>query len=115
MDVSRLFVALFFGLWSGSQVFLILESAMNLAWHTQRKRPYWARRGLAILMLIFLNVVMTIAVLLANVIRFLASVEIPLWGHRVQELPWLVTMLLTILLPVLIISSVFAMIPPGDT
>lgn len=103
-------VALVFGFWSGSQVFIMLESAVNLAWQAKRRRPYLLRRGLAMLMVIIAGVLLAGALLLANLVRFLASLEIPLWGHRAAELPWLVQAAITIVIPVLLISALFTVI-----
>ncbi|HEX2949376.1 MAG TPA: YihY/virulence factor BrkB family protein [Armatimonadota bacterium] len=101
-------VAVVFGMWSGSQVFLIVESAMNLAWHATKKRPYWLRRGIGMLMVIIVGTLLIGAILLANLVRFLASLQLPLWGHRAVELPWLTTFLITIIIPTLLISAIFA-------
>ena len=103
-------LTLLIGFWSGSQVFLILESAMNLAWQARKKRPFWLRRILAFIMIIIVAVLLAAAFFLVNLVRFLGRQEIPIWGHRVAELPWLVTTTLTIIIPLLLISALFAVI-----
>lgn len=103
-------VALVFGLWSGSTIFLILESAMNLAWHSQKRRPFWLRRGLAILMVAIVGTLMAGAILLVNLVRFLATLQITLWGHSARALPGVISILVTIIIPVLLVSAIFTVI-----
>lgn len=103
-------VALFFGLWSGSQIFLILESAMNLAWRVRHKRPFWLRRGLSLIMLLIVGSLLVGAVILVNTVRFIVHLRVPLWGHRVTEVPLLTNTLLTVIIPVLLISILFAIV-----
>jgi membrane protein len=103
-------VALALGLWSGSQVFLILESAMNLAWHAQRKRPYWLRRGLSILMLIIVGLMMLGAIVLVNAVRFIARLKPPWLEIPFHTVTWLATILLTVVIPILLIAAVFALV-----
>ncbi len=103
-------VALLGGIWSGSQIFLILESAVNLAWHSRRRRPFWLSRGLAMLMVIIVGLLMTFAILLANLMRVLASFEVSLGGHLVSEAPWLVSFMISIVIPTLLMTAVFTVI-----
>ncbi|HEY3376156.1 MAG TPA: YihY/virulence factor BrkB family protein [Armatimonadota bacterium] len=101
-------VAVVFALWSGSQIFLILESAVNSAWHAKRARPFLLRRGLAILMVIIGGVLLAVTALLVNMIRFLASLRLSLWGYQVRELPGLISLVLTIIIPLLLVTAMFA-------
>jgi membrane protein len=104
-------LSLFLGLWAGSQIFMVLEAAMNQAWRVQKKRPYWARRGLALLMVLLVSTLMLCAVVLSNMIRFAAHLHVPLWGHEVQDqLPWLITGMISVVVPMLLVSAIFAAI-----
>ncbi len=102
-------VALLIALWTGSQVFMLLEAAMNTVWHAQRRRPYWQRRGLALLMVVVVGTLLLGAIALSNLIRFLSHTGITfLVGHTVGSM--LITALLTIVIPLLLMSTVSAII-----
>jgi len=102
-------ISIIVGLWTGSQIFVITESAMNFAWNSQKKRPYWMRRGLAILMVIIVGIFLIITIVTANLIRLLASLEIPLLGYQIDDIPWLVTTIIGLLLPLLLVTAVFGL------
>jgi membrane protein len=102
-------VALVIALWTGSQVFMLLEAAMNTVWHAQRRRPYWQRRGLALLMVIVVGTLLLGSITLSNLVRLLRNSDITLLvGHTVGSL--LVSLLLTIVIPLLLMTTVFAII-----
>lgn len=102
--------SLIIGFWSGSQIFLILESAINLVWQVEKKRPFWKSRLLAFIMIIIVGTLSALAVLLVNSLRLLGRQEIPFWGHRVNELPLVLTSAFTIVIPLLIVTLLFAII-----
>ena len=102
--------SLLFALWSGSTIFFILESAINLAWHSQKRRPFWLRRMLAFLMVILAGSLMIGAALLANLITVVSRWDITLFGHRGQEFSWLLKAGVTFVVPVLLIALLFAVI-----
>lgn len=102
--------ALLLGFWTGSQIFLMLESAMNLTWRSTRKRPFWARRILALLMVIIVGVLLGIAVVLTNAIRFLARLQLPSWFTFVREVGLLTNFAISFLIPTLLVAAIFAVI-----
>lgn len=83
--------------WSGSQVFLILESAMNVAWNAQQKRPFWFRRGLAMLMLVIVGTFSAVAIFLTNLMR-------------TPGIPAFIRLPFSVLIPVLLSAAIFALI-----
>jgi len=99
-------LALLFALWTGSHVFMMLEAAMNIIWHTQRQRPYWIRRGLALLMLPIVGILLLGAVFLTNVVRLVSRVHLPfiIFGHNLVGV--LVKGILTIAIPLLLMATI---------
>ena len=102
-------VALIFGLWVGSQIFLILEVAINLVWHSTRQRPFWARRGLALLMVLIVGMLLVAAIALTNAIRVLTGLAEPIFGREVN-IPLLVATLVSVVMPILLVTSIFTVI-----
>lgn len=98
-------VSLFFGFWAGSQVFLVLEAAMNQAWHAHRRRPFWVRRGLALLMVLIVGVLLIGTVFLANGVRLIEELGLPLSWRSLESA--IVRILLTLVLPTGLICAVF--------
>ncbi len=107
--LSTLF-ALILGFWTGSQIFLILESSMNLTWRSVRRRPFWVRRGLALLMVIVVGSLLGLAVVLTNFIRFLSSLKLPSWITYVHEISLLINFTISFLIPTLLVAAIFAVI-----
>lgn len=103
-------VAIAFGFWTGSQVFLILELSINLVWRSRKKRTYWMRRGLSLVMVVIIGTLMLGSVVLTNLISVLRRMEVPLWGHQVQDIPLLIDTLITIVVPTLLVTAIFAVI-----
>jgi len=103
-------IAAFFGLWSGSQIFLILESAMNQAWHAKRRRPFWKRRILAFLMVFITGALMIGTMALTSILRLLATIEVRVMGVAMREAPWFGATLGTVVVPVLVVTILFTVI-----
>lgn len=107
-------ISLVLGLLSGSQIFLILESAMSLTWRTRRKRPYGVRRVLALFMVLVVGLLLGLAVLLTNVVRLLSRVPLPPLFAYPQEIVLLknafVTFAVSFLIPTLLVAVIFAVI-----
>jgi membrane protein len=108
-------VSLIFGLWAGSQIFLILESAMNLTWRVPRRRPFWIRRGLAILMVLLVGTLMGVAVMLTNYCRllplFVPHSDLPFTQEGRHILgQYIVPSLITVIIPTLLTATIFSTI-----
>lgn len=102
--------ALVLGFWTGSQVFLILEFAMNVTWRSTRRRPFWARRGLALLMVILVGTLLGVAMALTNLIRFLATLAPTRLFGFVTEISLIVKVLVSFVVPTLLIFTIFGAI-----
>ncbi|MHB9107710.1 MAG: YihY/virulence factor BrkB family protein [Armatimonadota bacterium] len=101
------------GLISGTQVFLILESAMNQVWRAERARPFWLSRLLALLMMVITGLVLLIAIGLINTIHFLGNLYIPLWNRELSQIPVLRTVfpfLVAYFVPFLLTTMIFGVI-----
>lgn len=109
-----LLISLVLGFLAGSQIFLILESAMNLTWRATRKRPYWARRGLASLMVLIVGVLLGLAVILTNAVRFLSRIPLPQPSSFAHEIALLKNILITVsvsfIIPTLLVAVIFGTI-----
>lgn len=103
-------VALLAGLWSGSAVFLHLDIAINQVWRTRKSRGFWKRRLLAFLMVVLVGTLMFCAATLTNVLRVLDLFQVSLWGYRVEQISWLFTTLISVVVPIVLMSSLFAAI-----
>jgi len=101
-------VALLLGFWVGSQVFVTLEYAVNQVWHSTLGRPYWKRRGLALLMVMLIGALIVFAVILTNLIRIISRLALPLLGHPVAVIPFFVATLISGVIPILLVSAIFA-------
>ncbi len=107
--LTDVFLALL-SFWSGSQIFLILETAMNLAWRAPMRRPYLQRRGLALLMVLVVGTLMLVAVVLTSLIRVLSTLEVPLFGREISAVPWVITGLISYVVPTLLVAVLFTVI-----
>ncbi|MHB0937014.1 MAG: YihY/virulence factor BrkB family protein [Armatimonadota bacterium] len=103
-------ISLAIGLWAGSQVFVITQTALNDVWGVEEGRPFWVRRGLALLMVIVTGALAAIAVLTRFLIQLLGALRIPLLGFQIQQIPWFLVVVLNILVPWLVITVAFLLI-----
>ena len=101
-------LALLVGVWTGSQVFVILESALNQVWGVTEHRPFWKQRLLALLMLVLSGLVFLIAIVLVNAIRLLRHLNIPAFGE-VQDIPFLVPTLISVVVPIILTALLFGL------
>jgi membrane protein len=101
-------VALLVGIWTGSQIFVILESAMNQVWNAGERRPFWKQRLLALLMLVLSGLVFLIAVVLVNAIRLARHLNIPPFGE-VGDIPFLVPTLISVVVPIILTALLFGL------
>lgn len=102
-------VALLVGFWSGSQIFIILESVMNQIWDASERRPFWKQRLLALLMMVLSGVVFLIAAVLVNAIRLVRRLNIPPFGE-VGDIPFLAPTLISVVVPVILTTLLFGLI-----
>jgi len=100
-------LALGVGLWSGSVMFLHLETAINIIWRTRRTRGFWKSRLLAFLMVLLVGTLMFGAAFLINVLRILDHFQVTLMGRHVQEISWVFTTLITVVVPILLMTALF--------
>lgn len=103
-------ISLVVGLWAGSQIFVMLESAINLVWHSTVGRPYWKSRGLALVMVFIVGSLMLMTVALANLVPLLESLQGTILGIHVRDTGWLVRFVLNALLPLLLVTAIFTTI-----
>lgn len=106
-------LSIILGLMTGTQVFLILESAMNQVWRAERSRPFWLSRLLALLMMVITGLVLLIAIGLINTIHFLGNLYIPLWNRALHDIPVLRTVfpfLVAYFVPFLLTTMIFGLI-----
>lgn len=99
-----------FGLWAGSQVFVMLESAMNLVWRSRTPRPYLRSRATALFMVFVVGTLFLSSVGLSNAIRFLGSLEISPFGYEIANIPFLVRTLVSSVVPALLVAALFLVI-----
>jgi membrane protein len=98
-------VSLLLGFWAGSQVFAIMQMALNEVWGVPERRAFWVQRGLALLMVAVTGVLAALAVILAHLLT-LARTMLP----GVHDVFWLVSVVLKGLLPLSLITLAFAII-----
>ena len=100
-------IALLLSFWVGSQVFVVLETAINQVWHNTRVRPWWESRGLALLLVVLVGLLIALATTLTYLIHVLGRLEIPLWGHPVRSIPFFITALVSVVIPILLVFAIF--------
>ena len=103
-------ISLVLGLWVGSQVFVIAETALNQVWDADERRPVWVRRGLALAMVVVIGLLLLLAVAVRYLILIFGELDLPLLGHKVQQIPWLLTFLLNFVLPWLLVALAFLVV-----
>jgi membrane protein len=103
-------ISLLVGLWTGSQVFVFIEEALNHIWGVEEGRPFWIRRGMALLMVLVTGLLLALAVGLVTLTRLFGELSIPLLGRHISELPWVMSILIHAVLPILLATLVFALV-----
>lgn len=101
-------ISLLVGLWSGSQVFVYIQMALNQVWNLNEDRPLWKTRGLAILMVFIAGVLLLLIIGLTAAVHLVSGSQI--LGRQLPHLPWLVTALVVVVLPTLLIAALFTII-----
>ncbi len=103
-------IALLGLIWSGSTVFNTLNQTLNDIWGIKRARPVWARRGLAILLVLALA---GPALLLAS---FASSLIAPLRQWLPEQIPFIrpgVSFTVALLLDMLLLMVLYMLLPHG--
>jgi len=95
-------------LWAGSQIFVTIESALNQIWGVQERRPFWKTRGLALMMMIVAGAMSGVTLMLVYLLQWLGRAEIA--GHHAPHLPLVGTLIISYLVPILLVSSMFMLI-----
>jgi len=101
-------ISFFFGLWTGAQVFVILELALNQIWHVREERSFWVRSGRAVLMVLLTGVVAMLTIILGTVLRAIEQLHILMINGEAMALPWPVITIIDYLLPLALITAFFA-------
>jgi len=103
-------ISLLVGFWAGSQVFVIIQVALNAIWEVDERRPLWVRRGLALAMVIVVGIIVLLAVAVNFLITALGHLNIPILGFELGSIPWFITILFNFVLPWLLITLAFLII-----
>lgn len=103
-------ISLFVGLWAGSQIFVIIETALNKIWDVTETRPFWVTRGLALAMVAVTGILLLVAVVMTYIIRILAGINIPVLSSYIQRIPGIMTLLFDFVLPCIMIILAFLFI-----
>jgi membrane protein len=101
---------IFVGLYTGSQLFQMLESAINLIWRSRVRRSFWHSRVMALAMVVSVGVLLFAASLLVNAVHILRFYRIPLLDCHLSHLPWLNNAILGGIIPLLLLTAIFALI-----
>ena len=103
-------VSLLLGLWSGSQVFVVMELALDQIWDVIDRRPFWIRYSIALLMVLVSGALMACAIGLTYLLRTLGRLGIPvaLQQHHLHSPLW-ISALVTWILPLVIATIAFAL------
>lgn len=103
-------VALLSLIWSSSTIFYTLAYTLHEIWRVERSRPFWQRRGLAILfVLILVGPILSLALfagsMIASVRTLLPDQIIPIGGG--------ISLALAILLDIALFVALYLMLPHG--
>ena len=105
-----LILALIFGLWSGGNIFLTLEAAMNVVFSAPKQRPLWRRRILAVFMIFIFAVFFILSFLSVNFIRLLSLTNVKAFAEIVDIMSNLQTFTITLAIPTVLIIALHAAI-----
>ncbi len=101
-------VALISMIWSGSSSFYMLTGTMNVIWGIKQRRPFWKRRGMAVLIILAL----------VGPILFLASfagsltANLLAWlPNQINQIVGVTSFILAILLDVALFMALYLMLP----
>ncbi|MDO8683769.1 MAG: YihY/virulence factor BrkB family protein [Armatimonadota bacterium] len=96
-------------LWSGSQIFVSLENAINIAWDVRQRRNFLMQRILAIAMMIGAGILLLISLGLTALVRIIQGYTVPGLRIRLSELHWLWSVA-GFLLPLAITIAMFTLV-----
>jgi membrane protein len=101
-------------LWSGSQGFVILELAMNVALRVPRRRSFVESRILGIGMILLAGGMLAISLLITSAITAIRNYSLPVVGWRPGEIPALwsaVGAVVSVLLTILSFTGIYGVVP----
>jgi len=98
-----------FLLWSGSQAFVNLEKAINIAWGTAH-RGFIKSRIISIVLLIFVGILLLLSFLTTTAANAIQAYDIELFGQDLSEAFGFVWKFLSLLLPLVITIGTFTLI-----
>lgn len=101
-------ISLLFALWTGSQVFVILEIMLNQIWHIEESRTFLVRAARAVLMVLMTGAIVVALILMMTLLHTLASLQLLPLGWQVLTSPWIATVLLGVVLPLVLVTLLFA-------
>lgn len=101
-------VSLLVGLWSGMQVFIILEQAMNRLWHARHRRSFLRSRLLALGMLVLSGTALLVAFVLVAAFRLLRQLGMVEFNVLAG---WLIGTLVPGLLAVVVFALLYHFLP----
>lgn len=96
-------------LWSGSQTFVSLEMAVNIAWAVKKRRGFIRQRLLAIAMVFVGGLLLLVSFGLTTLARNIQRIKVPVVELALSDLHWLWS-LVAVLLPLLITITTFALV-----
>ena len=96
-------------LWTGSQVFVILQQVLNVALGAQRRVSFLRARGVALGMVIVAGVLLALSIGITSLLTAVRGFKVELWGIRAGNLE-AVWSFVGILLPIVISIIAFAFI-----
>lgn len=103
-------LSLLFGLWAGSQIFIIIGNALNQIWGIKDTRSFLQRRALALLMVVVMGTIVGLTFLLISALRVLARLDLPATGNTLSDIPFFATAVFGYLIPIMAMTLVFAII-----
>ncbi|MCA1596413.1 MAG: YihY/virulence factor BrkB family protein [Chloroflexi bacterium] len=105
-------------LWTGSQLFHVLEDALNRTWGVTRTRPFWKGRLLALLVMLFGGVLLLANLGLSITTQWVQSRRLP-WGREtLAHVPFVwgsLAYVVPLLFSVIVFSMIYLIMPNTKT
>lgn len=101
-------------LWSGSQMFFVLEQAMDIAWHAPQRRSWVKSRVLALVMVLAIGLFMALSFGSTLLVGVIKGLQTPIWGLRPSQLPFIwpiVGFLLPLLVTMIMFTALYKFTP----
>lgn len=101
-------LSLVFGLWAGSQIFVMIEEALNQVWDVEGGRSFWWRRGMALLMVFVTGILLMLAIGVYALVQVALRAQIPVLDQLERITGF--SLILGVIIPALLASLAFALI-----